>query len=76
MNSSNKNPGTEAFDRVQRWAILPIILIAAVLAIWRNDVSWAVLPIAIVIGALYLLFVIWGSRLIRRWGSRVFDRDH
>lgn len=70
MNSSNKNPGAETFERIQRRAVVPIILIAAVLAILRNDVSWLLLPIAIGVGALYLLLVTGGARAIRDWFSR------
>jgi hypothetical protein len=68
------NPGSETFDRIQRIAVVPIILGAAILAILRNDVSWALLPVAIVIGAIYLLIVLGGTRIIRNWGAKYFDR--
>lgn len=76
MNSSNRNPGTETFDRIQRWAVLPIILVAAVLAILRNQTSWVVLPIALAVGATYLLLVLGGTRAIRTAGSKFLKRDH
>ena len=74
MNSSNRNPGTETFDRIQRWAVLPIILLAAVLAIWRNEVSWVLFPVALVVGAIFLLIVLGGTSAIRAAGSKFFKR--
>ena len=74
MSSSNKNPGTEAFDRAQKRAVVPIIIVAAVLAIWRNEVSWALLPVALIIGALYLLLVMGGTRIVRDFGLRLLNR--
>lgn len=61
MSSSNKNPATETFDRIQKWITGPIILVASVLAIWRNDASWALLPIVIVIVGAFVLLIIGGT---------------
>lgn len=74
MNSSNKNPGTETFDRVQKCVVPPIIVVAAVLAIWRNDVSIALLPVALIVAALYLTIVIAGSRIVRAIGLKIQRR--
>ena len=74
MNYSNKNPGTETFDRVQKWAAPIIIIVAAVLAIWRNDVSIALLPLALIVAALYLTIVIAGSRIVRAIGLKILQR--
>lgn len=76
MNSLNKNPGTETFDRIQRIVVPIIIVIAASLAIWRNDVSIALLPVALIAAALYLLVVAGGARLIRSLGMKFLDRRH
>jgi hypothetical protein len=74
MNSSNRNSATEVFDRVQKWALPLIIVVAAVLAIWRNDVSVALLPLALFVAALYLAIVIAGSRIVRAIGLKMLDR--
>lgn len=76
MNSLDKNPGTETFDRIQRIAVPIIIVVAVSLAIWRNDVSIALLPVALVAAALYLLIVAGGARLIRSLGMKFLDRRH
>lgn len=70
------NPGTETCERIQRWAVLPTILVAAVLAIWRNQVSWVFLPVALAVGAIYLLLVLGGTSAIRTAGSKFLKRDH
>lgn len=74
MSSSSKNPGTETFDRIQRWAVIPIVIVSAVLAIWRNDVSWALLPVALVAGALFLFLVMGGAKVVREWGISLLSR--
>lgn len=76
MNSSTRNPGSETFDRIQKVAAPIIIVVAAVLAIWRNDVSIALLPVALIAAALYLLVAAGGARLIRSWGLRLLGRRH
>jgi hypothetical protein len=76
MNSLNKNPGTETFDRIQRIAVPIIIVVAAILAIWRNDVSIALLPVALIAAALYLFVVAGGARLIRSLGIKFLDRHN
>jgi hypothetical protein len=68
MSPVTKNPATQTFDRIQRVAVPIIIIVAAVLAIWRNDVSIALLPVALVAAAIYLFVVTGGTRLIRSWG--------
>ena len=71
MNSSNKaNPATETFDKVQRVSVPIIIVVAAILAIWRNDVSIALLPVALIVAALYLLLVMGGARAVRAFGEK------
>ena len=74
MNSLNKNPGTDAFDKVQKRVVPLIIVVAAVLAIWRNDVSIALLPLALVAAALYLLVVTAGARVVRAIGLKLWQR--
>jgi hypothetical protein len=74
MNSSNKNPGTETFDRVQKWAFPVIIVAAAILAVWRNDLSFALLPLALLVAAIYLAIVVSGSRIIRAIGLKRLQR--
>lgn len=76
MNSLNKNPGTETFDRIQKIAVPIIIVVAAIFAIWRNDVSVALLPVALIAAALYLLIAAGGARLIRSLGMKFLDRRH
>jgi len=76
MNSSGKNPATEIFDKGQRIVVPIIIVLAAVLAIVRNDVSIALFPVALVVAGLYLLVVAGGARGIRSLGMRFLDRRH
>lgn len=74
MNSSHKNPGTETFDLLQRRAAPVIVVVAAVLAIWRSDASIGLLPLALIVAALYLTIVIGGSRIIRAIGLKILQR--
>lgn len=74
MNSLNKNPGTETFDRIQRIAVPIIIVVAAILAIWRNEVSVVLLPVALIAAALYLLVVTGSVRFIRSLGVKFLNR--
>lgn len=70
MSSSDKNPGTEAFEKGQRrWAPLVLVL-AAVAAVLVEGASFAILPGLLVVGALYLLIVIGGGRLITALGLK------
>jgi hypothetical protein len=71
MNSTNKNPATEAFDKAQRRAAPLVIVLAAVVAIWLGGAPIAFLPIFLVVGVLYLSIVFAGTRLIRTvWDRR------
>lgn len=76
MNSSDRNPATEIFDKGQRIVVPIIIVLAAVLAIVRNDVSIALLPVAVVVAGIYLLVVGGGAHGIRTLGLRFLDRRH
>jgi len=68
------DPGSATFDRIQRRAVIPIILVAAVLAIWRNEASWALLPVALAVGAVFLLLVYGGTKVVRSAGLRFLKR--
>lgn len=74
MNSSNRNPATEVFDRVQKWAVPLIIIVAAGLAILRNDLSVAFFPLALFVAAVYLAIILVGSRIIRAIGAKLLQR--
>jgi cation transport ATPase len=76
MDISKKNPATETFDRIQKVVVPIILVVAAVLAIWRNGVSIALLPVALIVAALYLIVVADGARLIRSFGLKLLDRRH
>lgn len=70
------NPGAKTFDRIVKTAAVPIILVAAVLAIWRNQVSWAFLPVALAVGAINLSLVLGGASALRTAGLKLLRRDH
>lgn len=73
MNSSDKNPGKDTFDRLHKFSVPIIILIAGIAAIWRNDLSVAFLPVALAVSVIYLLMVYsWGP--IFRAGARLWKR--
>jgi hypothetical protein len=74
MNSSNKNPATEIFDNGQKWVAPLIVIVAAVLAIWRNDVSVGLFPFALLAAAIYLAIVIAGSRIVRAIALKISRR--
>jgi hypothetical protein len=73
-NFSNNNPGTEAFDRGQkRWAF-PVLVLASLAAILAEGASLVALPVLLGIGALFLLIIIGGARLIRTLGLKFLER--
>lgn len=74
MPSSSRNPGTEAFDRVQRKAVPIVIVAAAVLALFLNDVPAALFPVAVAVAAIYLLLVVGGARVISTFGTKLIER--
>jgi hypothetical protein len=74
MSTLNKNPGTEAFNKVQKIALPLVVVIAAVSAVWRNDVSVALLPVALAGATLYLLMVFGWGRLFRTLGMKFWKR--
>lgn len=74
MDFSNKNSATETFDRIQKVVVPIIVVVAAVFAIWRNDVSIALFPVALIVAVLYLTAVAGGVRLIRSFGLKLLDR--
>jgi hypothetical protein len=65
MISSDKNPATETFDRLQRKTALPLILIVAAMAIVANGASIWMFPVILAIVAIYVFAVMGGTRLFR-----------
>lgn len=65
MNSSDKNPATETFDRLQKKTAVPLILVVATIALVANGASILMFPVILGIVAVYVFIVMGGSRLIR-----------
>jgi hypothetical protein len=61
MNSSDRNPGRDTFNRLHKFSVPIIILVAGVTVSWRNDLSVEFLPVACAVSIIYLLMVYsWG----------------
>jgi protein-S-isoprenylcysteine O-methyltransferase Ste14 len=76
MHSLDKNPGTETFDQGQKKLALPILILTVLAAVLAEGASWDVVPVLLAIGAIYLLIVIGGARLVRALGMRFLDRHN
>jgi hypothetical protein len=70
MNSSDKNPAMETFERLQRKTAVPIILVVALVALIANGASIWMFPIVLAIAAVYFFAVLGGARLAKRRSSR------
>jgi hypothetical protein len=75
MNSSDKNPAMETFDRLQRKTAVPLALVVATVALVVNGASIWMLPIVFAVAFVYVFIVIGGSRLIRTGIERLRGRD-
>jgi hypothetical protein len=64
MNSSDKNPAQETYDRLQRKTALPLVLVVAVVALAVKGASIWMLPIVFGIGLVYAFVVFGGGRLV------------
>jgi len=72
-NSSNKNPATETFDRLQRRTAIPIALaVAAVVMVVQGASIW-LFPLIAAFAALNIFIIIGGTRLIRSGVSKIRD---
>jgi hypothetical protein len=74
MNSSNKNPATETFDRLQRRTAIPLVLAVTTAALIANDASIWMFPVIFAAALVYVLSIIGGTRLIRALGARLRGR--
>lgn len=70
MNSSDKNPATETFDRLQKATAIPIVLVVAAAVLIINGASIWLFPVILAVVALYVFGVIGGTRLIRAGADR------
>jgi hypothetical protein len=76
MNSSDKNPATEMFDRLQRKTAVPLVLLVATVALVVNGTSIWMFPIIFAVALVYVLIVIGGARLVRDGIDKLRGRDH
>lgn len=72
--SSTENSGTEAVDAGQKKLLPMVLLVTALAAIMIERASFAILAILIVVGAIYLLVVVWGARIVRTVGLKLWYR--
>lgn len=75
MNSSDKNPATETFDRLQRKTAVPLVLVVATAALVVNGASIWMFPIVLAVAFLYVFIVIGAARLVRTGIERRRGRD-
>jgi hypothetical protein len=65
MNSTDKNPATETFDRLQKKTVVPLVLIVATVALIANGASIWMLPVVLAIVSVYVFAIAGGARLVR-----------
>lgn len=74
MNSSDKNPAMETFDRLQKKTAVPLVLVVATVALIVNGASIWMFPIIFAVALVYVFIVIGGARLIRTGIERLRGR--
>lgn len=74
MNSSDKNPALETFDRLQRKTAVPLVLLVAIAALVVNGASIWMFPVIFTVALIYVFIVIGGGRLIRAGVGRLRGR--
>lgn len=72
-SSSDQNPATETFDRLQRRTAIPIALAVAAVVIVVQGASIWLFPLVAAVAALYMFISIGGTRLIRSGVSKLRD---
>jgi len=74
MDSSDKNPATEMFDRLQKKTAVPLVLVVATTALVVNGAPIWMFPIIFAIALVYVFIVIGGARLVRTGIERLRGR--
>jgi ABC-type transport system involved in cytochrome bd biosynthesis fused ATPase/permease subunit len=75
MDSSDKNPAKATFDKYHRISVPLIVLVAGLIAIWRNDLSAAFLPVTLAAATIYMLMVFLWRKIFRTLGAKLSKRN-